>query len=607
MKRSLVFMLILVGCEWGSTPRDIPDAEAISRHNQAVAAMGAFNYQGAMDVLQPLAQAYPDWLDVQIDLSIAQLNRQSNGDDAAALDRLDRVLQIDPSDLRADYTAGILRLHAGQIDAAAEHFARVSAADPGDAYAAYHLGQARVQQGKIDEAIPLFAKAIEADPYLRSALYAGAQASRRMGMIEQAEIWLADFQRLEHNPRASLAEIKYTRMGPKAEVRALQANGGASQLPVPTGQIFEAAKARRIPSSDSHKGKHLSVGMQAPERSMVAIGSDQGLSLYTRTPDGTMEGITLSDRMGSVEDVTASMWGDVNADGHLDLVLCRVGGSQLWLGESSDRFARSTAFVPNSQGAAVDGALFDADHDGDLDVLLISGDDTPSELMNNNGDGTWSSIVDEVSGFPANTTNARRIVVADFDGDLDTDVIIIRETAPHDVYLNDRLWNWTTPSTGWESLQSATITGAVAADFDADGTMDLITTDGAFNLTAWHSEASGWRSRLIADRSDGMPVLSEGMTAEKSLASDSMFAVADLTGDGDFEILAETGWTSSSKPVLKLINKDGLTLEHIVGSPQWTLVQGPIGKGPAYLGVEEDGEILEIPPGDGRWAFVDVI
>ena len=40
---------------------------------------------------------------------------------------------------------------------------------------------------------------------------------------------------------------------------------------------------------------------------------------------------------------------------------------------------------------AVDGALFDADHDGDLDVWLVNGRG-PNELLNNNGDGTFRRI-----------------------------------------------------------------------------------------------------------------------------------------------------------------------------------------------------------------------
>ena len=51
----------------------------------------------------------------------------------------------------------------------------------------------------------------------------------------------------------------------------------------------------------------------------------------------------------------------------------------------------AAAHADGGSGTTIDGALFDADHDGDLDILLIKRD-WPNELLNNNGDGTFRSL-----------------------------------------------------------------------------------------------------------------------------------------------------------------------------------------------------------------------
>ena len=176
-----MLLLGLIGCqsEDASPASPVQDAVVIEQHNKAVAAMGAFDYQQAMDVLSPLALAYPDWNDVQIDLAIAQLNRQAEGDESSALARLGDVLSRDPGNLRAAFTSGILRLHAGDIAQAEPLFSQVVQVDPSDAHAWYYLGQVRMQRGGMEDAVTAFEHAIERDPYLRSALYAGAQAARQ--------------------------------------------------------------------------------------------------------------------------------------------------------------------------------------------------------------------------------------------------------------------------------------------------------------------------------------------------------------------------------------------------------------------------------------------
>ena len=47
----------------------------IAENNRGVALMGHFDYSAAHDVFQELVARHPEWLEVQVNLAIATLNR----------------------------------------------------------------------------------------------------------------------------------------------------------------------------------------------------------------------------------------------------------------------------------------------------------------------------------------------------------------------------------------------------------------------------------------------------------------------------------------------------------------------------------------------------
>jgi len=610
----LILCLGLCGCTPAQPDGASPsDAATVSRHNEAVAAMGAYDYDAAMAILTELSAAHPTWNDVQVDLAIAQLNRQGKGDEAAALARLGEVLARDPDHLRAHFTAGILRLQAGEVDQAAMHFMLVSQADPDDAHAAYYLGQSRMQQSDLEGAAALFASAIETDPYLRSAYYAGAQAARRSGDAEQAVEWLELFERMEHNPRAHLAEIKYTRMGRKAEVVAMETSSAAPIAP-PAGPIFDRSKLGFIGCDHCEPFLAIGIGWVGDGESLALMSNASGSRLYRWSASGWLQEIN-PDQMDAVSltgvaGVNASLWGDVNADGELDIVLLRRGANQLWLGQGDAAFEQDERFDVGMEGQSVDGALFDADHDGDLDVLVLNDEGTSCELLNNNGDGTWQLIGDEASGFPQSAQFAREVVVADFDGDLDTDVLIINQRPPHMVWLNDRLWRWRRGGEDWNAMLESETAAAVAADLDADGEMDIVTLDDAYGAHVWSARTGPWRRTTLASRSETPPECDSDLKPERAKQRPRRLAVVDVTGDGELDVLRASGWVVTNQierpPVLDVLSADGLTLQSLQGDHTWGLVQGEPGAGPMLLTVGRRGSIETIPAGSGRFPFVDV-
>ena len=187
--------------------------------------------------------------------------------------------------------------------------------------------------------------------------------------------------------------------------------------------------------------------------------------------------LDTSHPLAAVPDVYAALWGDFDNDGLTDVYLCRRGSNQLWRQTEKGRWSNVSgpARAEGAGGNTIDGAMFDADHDGDLDLLLIKSDGA-SELLNNNGDGTFRPLGAQV-GLGGDRRPSSGILVADLDSDRDTDIVVIKKSPPHDVLVNDRAWQYHRDK-AFETFVETPMTAVVAGDLDANGRTELYTSGG---------------------------------------------------------------------------------------------------------------------------------
>lgn len=82
-RRIWLFVLsaLLVGC--GGDP-PLLTLDDIAANNRGVGLMGRFAHEDARAVFADLVQRHPQWLDAQVNLAIATLNRQQTGDEELA-------------------------------------------------------------------------------------------------------------------------------------------------------------------------------------------------------------------------------------------------------------------------------------------------------------------------------------------------------------------------------------------------------------------------------------------------------------------------------------------------------------------------------------------
>jgi enediyne biosynthesis protein E4 len=256
---------------------------------------------------------------------------------------------------------------------------------------------------------------------------------------------------------------------------------------------------------------------------------------------------------------------DVNGDGLEDIY---IGGTvskpgRLYLQNSAGEFIKKEEQAFKQFMGFVDGAVlfFDADKDGDKDLLLCSGGNAvmPSSrelqhrLFKNDGKGNFQI---STMAFPANKDNISVAIANDIDSDGDLDLFVGARcvsgeyglTPQSHIYINDGMGNFKNmPDDLCRGIINAgMVTGAVWANTDEQNDKELII-------------AGEWMSPKI------FKYKNNEFTEVKTNLSNKMgwwqtVAVADLNGDGKQDlILGNLGenfylYPDKEKPVKLFLN-----------------------------------------------------
>ncbi|NEW83045.1 MAG: VCBS repeat-containing protein [Mariniphaga sp.] len=216
----------------------------------------------------------------------------------------------------------------------------------------------------------------------------------------------------------------------------------------------------------------------------------------------------ITDKAGILKEQkwsTGVTMADVNGDGLLDIYVCAAGNivgdrrknalymnqGNLIFKEEADKYK-----LANEGGFHTQAAFFDYDHDGDLDVFLLSNDGSvptgafPNASMRNyrnlktgdkllrNDNGIFTDVTDSSGIFGAPFGFGLGIMIADLNGDNWPDIYISNDFFEKDyVYINQR--NGKFAEVGDSSLGHMSIAsmGGDIADVNNDGMPDIFTTD----------------------------------------------------------------------------------------------------------------------------------
>jgi Tfp pilus assembly protein PilF len=589
----LTLFVMVNGCG-KSAPDAGPSPKAVEAVNRGVSAMGQYDYDGAVKAFEEAVQAAPDLPAAKVNLAIARFNRgrKEFHDIEVSRELLDNVLQRDTNHVRALYFKGIVLQHVGESEGAIACFERTVQLRPEDGVAWYLLGMCRQRLGQKCERELL--KAIELRPYLGSAYYKLFQALQAEGRTEEGKVYLDTFKQLRDNPLNETIELpQYNQMGGLALVLPLegpgiQAAASRSYTVKPSAPAFEVAGALAAgirggtaTQSDPRTLNRLAgavlsrVKAGEPTDLILVAQNSNGegqLRWFRAQPDGRVtEGSSLGGQ-AELNRARACAMGDIDNDGTLDLVVASSDKNRLLLGKGSTfQDATDQAGSEGLGTSARSVLLVDADHDGDLDVLLCGLGDSGLQLWNNNADGTFTNIAPR-SGIACPKTSCAMVLPGDVDGDRDTDLLVLCQAQPGKLFVNDLLNGYREANLGGAQLRGEL--GGVLQDFNGDGCLDALVLGG-----------SPARLQLITGNGKGsfqagavVPELSE---AGGSQAAPRAFRVADLDLDGDLDVV----WFSDR--VVALLN-DG-TGRFMPQPPLWKADPGRELLGAEIADLDADG------------------
>jgi len=233
--------------------------------------------------------------------------------------------------------------------------------------------------------------------------------------------------------------------------------------------------------------------------------------------------------------------GDVNKDGKDDIYVCgaKGQGGQLYI-QTGDGFKKSEQKIFRDLTGFEDTAarFFDADGDGDLDLIVGSGgneaepnaQELPTRLYLNDGKGNFTV---NSHALPPNSMNTAVIVTSDYDGDGDLDIFVGSRSVPREygvtptsyIYQNNGkgVFIDVTAQIAPQLLKIGMVRDAYWADINGDNKQELIVV-------------GDWMAPSVFKFSDGkLKKIDSGLDSYHGFWG--TLKVADLDNDGDPDLV----------------------------------------------------------------------
>ncbi|MBO9546483.1 FG-GAP-like repeat-containing protein [Caulobacter sp.] len=298
--------------------------------------------------------------------------------------------------------------------------------------------------------------------------------------------------------------------------------------------------------------------------------------------------VNATSRLPTLTDFSHSATaGDIDGDGDIDLYVGNYNGgteeaSYFLINDGAANFTLNRAGLPADivagQYNSPTSLLFDADGDGDLDLLL-----TPNEtqiqnarLLKNDGKGNFSAL----SSFAMPKNGASESVIdakaADINGDgkLDlvmTTVVDLFKPGTTQIWINDGQGGFTDETARRLPVQTTEdwYTRTQLADINGDGYVDLLASNS-------HKQAV-----FLNDGAGRFVQLPEGWL---NISQYDRLQAADVNGDGRMDMIAWRGmWDNAEHLTIHLATEDsaaatgGANADALVGYAQNDTLNGQAG------------------------------
>ena len=243
---------------------------------------------------------------------------------------------------------------------------------------------------------------------------------------------------------------------------------------------------------------------------VMLTSNEHGNRLYLNKGHFKFQDITdAADIGGKGFWATGVTFADVNGDGLLDVYVCYAGNiagkrraNELYINKGVDAKGFPTfseeavQYGIADEGYSTQGAFFDYDRDGNLDLYLVNNSFRPvtsfglrnirhvrdklggHKLFHNDGNGKFTDVSDKAGIFGSEIAFGLGVVVSDVDRDGWPDIYVANDFFERDyLYINDRDGTFTEQLDKQMPYLSYFSMGLDIADINNDGWPDIYTTD----------------------------------------------------------------------------------------------------------------------------------
>lgn len=452
--------------------------QAYRANNVGVALLEQFDYQGA-------AQAFRSALQIDPAVSIARLNlaiaRYYGGDMDGAAGDAQAAVTRSPESPHAHYVLGLVAKVQNRLDEAAAAFTRVLQLDPGDVGSQVQLGQIDLQQRRYGEAIAWFRKAVAIEPYNVTATYNLGVALTRAGERDEGKRVMDRFEALRATPYGTTFSQTYLEQGRYAE--AIASTGAETELvdPAVPDVSFVDRTAVVLPDriEAQPEGGAITLFDQDGDGDLDLFQLGGEIQRFYRNDAGVFHDATAqvalspTTRTGTRIGVVA---GDIDNDGKPDLFVFGPDGHVLYRQTEKGTFrdiTRSSALPPYNYSPR-SAAFLDADHDGDLDIVVAGVGDSSSslQLWRNNGHGAFAEVAG-AAGLAGAANHPIAVVPTDYDNRRDIDLLVANERGAPGLFRNERDGSFRDVAREVGLAEMGHPSAVAAADFNKDGWTDF--------------------------------------------------------------------------------------------------------------------------------------
>jgi uncharacterized repeat protein (TIGR01451 family) len=173
---------------------------------------------------------------------------------------------------------------------------------------------------------------------------------------------------------------------------------------------------------------------------------------------------------------TGATWTDYDNDGFQDLLVLNNenGNNRMYRNLGNGQFEALSNGITQRGGSSVASTWGDIDNDGDMDLFIANASNQNNELYVNEGNGDFTFV--ETGEIVNDEGHSHGALFADVDKDGDLDLFVTNDTGENLLYINNGLGSFLKKTNEFPAEDLGTTMSGSFSDIDLDGDLDLISS-----------------------------------------------------------------------------------------------------------------------------------